>query len=100
MWVSEASMARESSALEEGCWSGTAAARKHFAFWKASCALSVHYTFLAKKTAVEVHHAKKTLQFLDVLRGADDRLLESIPPPKCCGQEITKLERQKHFFPS
>ncbi len=42
IWVSEASVARESSALGEECWSGTAAVRRRFSFWNASCALSVH----------------------------------------------------------
>ncbi len=46
IWVSEASVARESSACGEGCWSGTTAARRHFAFWKASCASSVHSNVL------------------------------------------------------
>jgi hypothetical protein len=33
--MSEASVARESSAFGAGCWSGTATARRRFAFWKA-----------------------------------------------------------------
>jgi hypothetical protein len=80
-WVSDASVVRESSALGEGCWSGTTVASRRFAFWKASCALSVHSNVfglpfraqylcaIRQKTAVEIHHGEKMLQLLDVLRG-------------------------------
>ncbi len=43
IWVSEASVAKESSALGRGVGRGTAAARRRFAFWNASCAEVVHF---------------------------------------------------------
>ncbi len=87
IWVSEASVARESSVFGAGCWRVTAAARRHFAFWNASCAEAVHSNILAppppqeisqrvqhlcaieQKTVLKIHHAEKTLQLFDVLRG-------------------------------
>jgi hypothetical protein len=85
IWVSEASVAKESSAFGAGCWRGTAVARRRFAFWNASCAETVHSNVplpplqeisqrfqnlctLGQKTAVKVYHAKKMLQLLDILR--------------------------------
>ncbi len=79
IWVLEASVAKESSAFGAGCWRGTAAARRRFAFWNASCAETVHSNVLAppfrrsvkgfKICAVKVYHAEKTLKLLDILRG-------------------------------
>jgi hypothetical protein len=46
IWISEASVARESSAFGAGCWRGTAATRRRFAFWNASCAEMVHSNIL------------------------------------------------------
>ncbi len=40
-------MAKESSAFGAGCWRGTAAARRRFAFWNASCAEKVDSNVLA-----------------------------------------------------
>jgi hypothetical protein len=40
-------VAKESSALGAGCWRGTAAARRHLAFWNASCAEAVLSNVLA-----------------------------------------------------
>jgi hypothetical protein len=42
----EGAVARESSACGAGCWSGTTAARRRFAFWKASCAMAVYFNVL------------------------------------------------------
>ncbi len=47
IWVSEASVAKESSVFGAGCWRGTAAAMRRFAFWNASCAETVHSNVLA-----------------------------------------------------
>ncbi len=44
--VSEASVARESSACGAACWRGTAAVRRRFTFWKASCARATHSNVL------------------------------------------------------
>ncbi len=66
MWESEVSVAKESSVLESGYWSGTAMARRHFAFWKAPSAVSVHSYVLVppfrrsvkgRKRAIKIHHA-------------------------------------------
>jgi hypothetical protein len=40
-------VARESSAFGTGCWRGTPAARRRFAFWNASCAKAVNSNVLA-----------------------------------------------------
>jgi hypothetical protein len=47
IWVSEASVAKESSAFGEGCWNGTAATRRRLASWKASWVEAVHSNVLA-----------------------------------------------------
>ncbi len=39
-------MAKDSSAFGAGCWRGTAAARRLFAFWNASCVETVHSNVL------------------------------------------------------
>ncbi len=77
--VSEALVARESSACGAGCWRGTAAARRRFAFWKASGGDAVHSNVCPPppqrsvkegRKQVKIHHAEKTLQLSDVLKGA------------------------------
>ncbi len=79
-------MAKESTALRAGCWSGTAFTRRHLAFWNASWAEAVHSQHFGsslqeigrrfqnlspvwQKTAVKVYHAKKMLKLFDILRG-------------------------------
>ncbi len=89
IWVSEASVARESSVF--GADVGgvpPAAARRRFAFWNASCADAVlsnalphpppppeiismaqHLCAVGQKTSVNIYHAEETLQLFDILRG-------------------------------
>ncbi len=81
IWVSEVSVAKDSSAFGAGCWRGSAAARRRLAFWKRSTPTFRVPPFrrsvkgfktcaqLGKKSAVKVYHAEKTLQLFDVLRG-------------------------------
>ncbi len=53
--------------LWEGCWRGTATARRRFAFWKAYCAVAVHSNIFAPpppsgywlKGATPVHNLEK-----------------------------------------
>ncbi len=46
IWESEVSVAKESLAWAEGCWSGTAFVRRRFSPWKASSDTAVHSSVL------------------------------------------------------
>jgi hypothetical protein len=109
-------VARESSACGVGFWRGTAAARRHFAFWKACCAEAVHSNVLVppppsgdqskgatlaigQKTAVKIYHAEKTLQLFDVLRGwaeFDFGRVTGCGGCSCCRNHVAKNLQRGH----
>ncbi len=110
------SVAKESSALRAGCWRGTAAARRHLAFWNASCAEAVLSNVLAppfrrsfkgfktcaqlgKKRWYKFTIPRKCCSCLMSLGGGQFSISAALLP-KSYVQGFPEKELQKHIYPN
>ncbi len=116
IWVSEASVAKESSALGRGVGRGTAAARRHFAFWNASCAEVVHFNVFVPPSGDRLEVSKlvhnwaenscKSLPCRENVAvawcpeggGGGQFAILAILSPKSCVEGFPEKVLQKHIF--